>query len=171
MTLKTYRSLSPADRAKVPVAKRVKLVGQMLGASAAEQGGIEALRKSQASDPFFTTPTPEAPKPRAKGKPKPEPKPWHDSKLTPLVMALREYERTSYYLAMQGHFNFDADDQAQRAFHSLDPSSVGSIEALTAGILKAHKLKVPAGHYVEGLNIRTIERMKREKSTTKKKGS
>ncbi len=104
---------------------------------------------------------------------KKKPKAWHDPKLTPLVMALREYERTSYYLATQGVFNFDADDQAQRMFHLLDPARASDIKALTAGIVKAHKVKVPAGRHAEGLHIRADERMKRDakKSTPKKKGS
>jgi len=97
-------------------------------------------------------------KPRKKADAQPDP-------LKPLIAAIREYERVSYYCATKGNFSFACDDEAQRLFHTFDPANAKAIYDLRDSRAKkvANQRMIPAGDFTKGLAIRTTERMKRKK--------
>jgi len=109
--------------------------------------------------------------PKAKGKKaKPEPQ-------SPGVIAFNEYERVSYYLALQGDFDFTNDRSARAAmFAQVDTGGkqYREIEYLTECRLESAKLdRIPKGLHIDGLKARTDELMRREpvkveKTTVKK---
>lgn len=81
-------------------------------------------------------------------------------KPTPSALAFREYERVSYYLATQGDFNFDLDDEAREAF--FDGEKVAEIKLMTANRIAPDEehdgRKIPKGDHIDGLAVRTAER-------------
>ncbi len=105
---------------------------------------------------------------KAKGKKKPL---THDPKLNTLVEALREYERVSYYLATQKRFDFTMDDEAQRHFHTFNPSNASAITKLTQLRTKEFGKPIPKGLHIPGLAIRTAKRMERNTAKKGKKAS
>lgn len=95
-------------------------------------------------------------------------KPKEIDPLQPLIDALREYERTSYYLATKGDFDFTMDDEAQEYFHSGDPMNCAEIMALRALRVETYGKPIPKGLHIDGLFIRTNERIRRNKLAKKK---
>jgi hypothetical protein len=90
--------------------------------------------------------------------------------LKPLTDSLREYERVSYFLATVKDFNFKSDDEAQRFFHTFDPSNAFHIDKLTQDRVNSYGKPIQKGTTYKGLALRTNERMKRN-AKPKKKGA
>lgn len=129
----------------------------MLREDCDRRGGVELLRKRQEAAIAKHKAAQAKPKPKAKGKDKPDP-------LAPLISAIREYERVSYFLATKGDFNFTMDDEAQAHFHTFIPARFRAIEELTELRAMSYGKSIPlSGDFIDGLRIRTAERVKRNK--------
>ena len=78
------------------------------------------------------------------------------------VLAFREYERVSWYLATQGDFNFAMDTEAREMLWDFNGDDMSAdINLLTANRIDpdenvpAHK--IPKGDHIDGLAVRTQE--------------